>query len=309
MKIIKNGVTHRNGSGFVKFVAQESEDMYHLYNLIRSGDVIEGSTVRNVVKETASGSVKNRMHMKVRLQVDKIEFDAEQCSLRINGRNVQENEYIKMGQYHTLELELHHPYTLEKEFWDRLHLDSLYTAADQDRKAELLCVVVDEGLSHICLVTNNMTITKARIEKSFPKKNNDNYIKVKNKFFNEIYEQFRKHCDFNRIKVVVIGSPGYWNTDLYTYMLEQSAKAHHQRCSASGSASSGAGESGDREAGSSSSSSNTDGGSGGGGSGQLLLHKHKNRVVLCHSSSARKGGLIIGQAKSHCIATLICTDT
>jgi len=171
MRIVKNAVAERNGSGYIKFVAQESEDMYHLYNIINTGDVIEGSTVRNVVKETATGSVKNRMHLKVKLSVEKVEFDSEQCSLRINGRNVQENEHIKMGQYHTIELELNQPYTLEKDLWDRLHLDCLREAADPGRKAELLCVVVDEGLSHICLVTSNMTITKARIEKSFPKKN------------------------------------------------------------------------------------------------------------------------------------------
>lgn len=171
MRILKNGVSGRNASGFIKFVAEDGEDMYHLYNIIAAGDVIEGSTVRNVVKETATGSVKNRMHMKVKLQVEKVEFDAEQGSLRINGRNVQENEHIKMGQYHTLELELNFTYSLEKGLWDRLHLDCLKEAADPGRKAEVLCVVVDEGLCHICLVTSNMTITKARIEKTFPKKN------------------------------------------------------------------------------------------------------------------------------------------
>ena len=44
--------------------------------------------------------------MKLKIKVERIEFDAEQCSLRLNGRNVEENEFVKMGQYHTIDLEI-----------------------------------------------------------------------------------------------------------------------------------------------------------------------------------------------------------
>lgn len=60
-------------------------------------------------------------HMKLRLTitVESIEFDSEQCSLRLNGRNSAENEFVKLGQYHTLELEIGHPICIEKECWVR----------------------------------------------------------------------------------------------------------------------------------------------------------------------------------------------
>jgi hypothetical protein len=32
--------------------------------------------------------------MRVSIKVEKVEFDAEQCSLRLNGVNVKESEYI-----------------------------------------------------------------------------------------------------------------------------------------------------------------------------------------------------------------------
>lgn len=35
--------------GFVKVQAEEEEDMYHLFNLIAKGDVLEASTIRNVI--------------------------------------------------------------------------------------------------------------------------------------------------------------------------------------------------------------------------------------------------------------------
>ncbi len=49
--------------------------------------------------------------------MERIEFDVEQSSLRLNGRNVEENEHLKMGQYHTLELEIGHPVGIEKDCW------------------------------------------------------------------------------------------------------------------------------------------------------------------------------------------------
>ena len=48
MRIIKKGIAHRNGEGFVRLQADEPEDMYHLYNLICEGDVVRADTIRNV---------------------------------------------------------------------------------------------------------------------------------------------------------------------------------------------------------------------------------------------------------------------
>ena len=48
MRIIKKGIAHRNGEGFVRLQADEPEDMYHLYNLICEGDIVRADTIRNV---------------------------------------------------------------------------------------------------------------------------------------------------------------------------------------------------------------------------------------------------------------------
>lgn len=65
------------------------------------------------------------MRLNLKLEVQRVEFDPDQCSLRINGINMEENEHIKLGQYHTLEVECHYNYTLTKSLWDDLHI-SMY---------------------------------------------------------------------------------------------------------------------------------------------------------------------------------------
>ena len=66
-------------------------------------------------------SCKNHQ-LRLTIEVVKVEFDAEQCSLRLNGINRKENEHIKLGQHHTIELELNRPVHIHKENWDSVDL-------------------------------------------------------------------------------------------------------------------------------------------------------------------------------------------
>jgi len=50
MRIIKNQIVAKNGSGFVHLQAEQPEDMWHLYNLIAKDDSVRSTTVRNVSK-------------------------------------------------------------------------------------------------------------------------------------------------------------------------------------------------------------------------------------------------------------------
>lgn len=119
--------------------------------------------------------------MSLKIRVERIEFDSEQCSLRLNGRNVSENEHVKMGQYHTLDIEREHPFSLEKECWDSVYLQQLDEACDPSSKAELAAVVMQEGLANLCLITSAMTLIKATVQHNVTKRN---HVSTYNKFFN-----------------------------------------------------------------------------------------------------------------------------
>lgn len=135
--------------------------------------------------------------LRLTIEVVKVEFDAEQCSLRLNGINRKENEHIKLGQHHTIELELNRPVHIHKENWDSVDLvrntitavyaslviyvsssmilspyaqDVLEDAGDPTKKAEIAAVVLQEGLASICLVKSSLTKVCAKIERTMPKK-------------------------------------------------------------------------------------------------------------------------------------------
>ena len=100
----------------------------------------------------------------------KVEFDAEQFSLRVNGTNVEENEHIKLGQHHTVDITIGKAFTIEKDCWDSIFLQRLNDCADPSKRAEVAAIVMQEGIANICLITSYMTVTIARIQKSISKK-------------------------------------------------------------------------------------------------------------------------------------------
>lgn len=62
------------------------------------GDVFVSFIVRRVQTESATGSVSsNKVRTTLAIAVEGIEFDTQACMLRIKGRNVEENQYVKVA--------------------------------------------------------------------------------------------------------------------------------------------------------------------------------------------------------------------
>ncbi len=52
---------------------------------------------RKVQTETVTGSTSsNKVRTTLTVQVEAIDFDTQACVLRVKGRNIQENQYVKV---------------------------------------------------------------------------------------------------------------------------------------------------------------------------------------------------------------------
>ncbi|KAH9376655.1 hypothetical protein HPB48_005866 [Haemaphysalis longicornis] len=132
---------------------------------------IEKDGSGKVTTESATGSTgSNRVRTTLVICIESIDFDTQACVLRVKGRNIAENQYVKMGAYHTLDLEMNRKFTLAKSHWDSVHLERLDLACDPTQHADLAAVVMQEGLAHLCLVTSSMTLVRAKIDVSIPRK-------------------------------------------------------------------------------------------------------------------------------------------
>lgn len=76
----------------------EPEDIWHAYNLIVPGDQVRCTTVRKVQNESATGSsTSSRVRTVLTIAVETIDFDTQAGVLRLKGRNIVENPYVKVG--------------------------------------------------------------------------------------------------------------------------------------------------------------------------------------------------------------------
>lgn len=55
-------------------------------------------SLRKVQNESATGSsTSNRIRTTLTISVETIDFDTQACMLRLKGRNIEENQYVKVG--------------------------------------------------------------------------------------------------------------------------------------------------------------------------------------------------------------------
>merc|ERR1712212_1234595 len=100
-------------------------------------------------------------------------------------------------------------------------------ATDPGRLADLAAVIMQEGLAQVCLVTSCMTITRAKIDVSIPRKRRGDcsqHEKGLNKFYDQVVQAILRHVNFDVAKAVLIASPGFVRQQFFDYMYQQAVK-------------------------------------------------------------------------------------
>uniref|UniRef100_A0A5S6QLD3 Protein pelota homolog n=1 Tax=Trichuris muris TaxID=70415 RepID=A0A5S6QLD3_TRIMR len=226
MKLIKKDF-YKDGAGYVTLLPEETEDMWHAYNLIQQKDNLRASAVRKVTNESSTGSTSSyRVRTSLTVAVERVDFDSQTGALHIKGRNIEENQYVKLGAYHTLDLELNRKFTIFKSCWDVVHMERIEEACNVAQHADLGAVVMQDGLAHVCLITPSMTIVRAKIDLSIPRKRRfdaGQHDKGLTKFYGAVMQAIVRHFDFNVIKCVLVASPGFVREQFCKYMFEKAA--------------------------------------------------------------------------------------
>lgn len=210
----------------VTLCPMDGEDMWHVYNIVSLGDHVTATAIRKVVKESATSVQSQRVRLTLTIKVLGIDFDPDDCSVRLSGRNVGENRHVQLGAHHTVELEPHRNFSVQKARWDTIFLERLDTACNPVKQAQVAAVVMQQGLAHVCLITSHMTLVRAKLEKAIPKKRADGkaYKVHVRKFFEMVLQSMAKEIDFALVKVVIIASPGYVKDDFFKYLMEEAGK-------------------------------------------------------------------------------------
>ncbi|XP_068610611.1 protein pelota homolog [Brachionichthys hirsutus] len=227
MKLLHKDI-EKDNAGQVTLMPEEAEDMWHTYNLLQVGDSLRASTIRKVQTESATGSVgSSRVRTTLTLCVETIDFDSQACQLRVKGTNLEENQYVKMGAYHTIELELNRKFTLAKKSWDSVVLERIDQACDVTQKADVAAVVMQEGLANLVLVTPAMTLLRAKVEVTIPRKRRGSctqHDKALERFYEAVMQAILRHISFDVVKCILVASPGFVKDQFITYIFREAVR-------------------------------------------------------------------------------------
>ena len=92
---------------------------------------------------------------------------------------------------------------------------------------------MEEGIANIFVVTQHKTMLKQKIEKAIAKTTKFNANKKSsqsNKFFDSVLQALEKSftgenaCYFQKVRCVVIGSPGFVKENFYNYLKDAQQK-------------------------------------------------------------------------------------
>lgn len=167
--------------------------------------------------------------MTLTIRVTSIDFDSHAGELHVSGRIANENKFVKVGAYHTLDLELHRNFTIEKnDGWDSIALEVVREAVREDKEGTIPAVVMQEGIANICLITENQTILKQRVEVTIPKKRQGrsaDHDKGLTRFYQTVFETLTRHVDITEPRPLLLASPGFIAEGFKAFIIEHATKS------------------------------------------------------------------------------------
>ena len=229
MRLVKQAI-ERDGSGTITLHPEEPEDMWFTYNLIREGDLLRASALRRVTTESATGSTSStRVHMNLVISVTALDFDMQAAELHVSGRIIEETKYTKVGQFHTLDLELNRNFTLEKkDGWDSVAKALVREACDPVKSADVWAVVMQEGLANIAVLTGQRTVHRQKIEMTVPKKRGTgrqaDHDKGMERFFQTTLDTLLRQIDLSEPKPILLASPGFVAQGFLKFSMDYATK-------------------------------------------------------------------------------------
>lgn len=130
--------------GEIKLQIEIADDLWHLYNIVRPGDLVFAATYRRDEAKSdklrAERTEKKRMTLGIR--VEKMEFHEFDNRLRILG--VIEDGPQDVGSYHTLAMEEGEWISIIKKQWTDTDLDRVKRSVDDAKKPTIIFVSLEQ---------------------------------------------------------------------------------------------------------------------------------------------------------------------
>lgn len=197
--------------GLVKIYITDIEDLWYLSNLIDPGDFLKAKTTRKIKIGDSENAKIDKKTVTLKIEAEQIDYDQENNALRVNGRIQEAPEFIPLGNYHALALEVGTEFTLEKPNWLTYQKQKLQEAA-QKKYSYLLCLM-DREEALFALTQKSGYKILLELKGDVPKKGRDH--EVKKDFYEEIITVLDVYSGRHNPEHIILASPAFYKEDLY----------------------------------------------------------------------------------------------
>lgn len=199
----------------VEIVPDSTEDLWHLQYVIESGDLLAAETDRRIQRDDDrlrdTGGQRESIH--VTLRVDSVEFHRFSDRLRVGGEIVEASREDQLGHHHTINLEVHDAFELEKTFksdqWERLE-----EAQSATGDPAVVVVTIEEGRADFFDVEAHGPEHRTTIVTGSGKRSGTSERAA-------LYDEIASILSRDDSDAVVLAGPGFVKGDVKSVLLER----------------------------------------------------------------------------------------
>ncbi len=207
--------------GEIKLIPENLDDLWHLKFIIEPGDIVFALTKRVRESSDKLRSDKEKVTVRLGIEVEKVEFHKFANRLRITGKIVAG---IEDSGYHTINIPVGKELSIIKEEWKEEQLKRIREAEEASKKPEIVIVTIEEGEAVIGVVRQWGVEEISNVRMSYGKESSQRM-----EFFAEILRQLES-IDF---KYLVIAGPGFAKEDFAQFVKDKKPDWNVVTCDAS----------------------------------------------------------------------------
>ncbi len=204
MKIVEENL--RGKKGEIKLIPESLDDLWHLKYIIEPKDVVYSWTKRVRESNDKLRSDKEKVTVRLGVEVEKVEFHRFANRLRITGKIV---EGVEDSGYHTLNITVGKELSVIKE-WKDEQLKRLKIATQ--KRPEVVIVTIEEGEAVVGIVREWGVEEVFDVRRSYGKESGERM-----EFFHEVMRQLES-LEFNYL---VVAGPGFTKEDFAKFLKEK----------------------------------------------------------------------------------------
>ncbi len=218
MKLVFKDLKH----GEVKLIAENLDDIWHLYNIVNEGDLVRAMTFRT---DDQSGDDKKRSkksekkRMKLGIRVSEVKFHEFSDRLRIHG-TIEEGPQ-ELGSFHTINItaDKMDALSIVKEKWEYHHLKRIDEAVKESKQPIVTFVSIDDDSATVAVLRQSGVQWIADVDSKRSGKMYEDKKIDSNEYFGEVLSIVKNNMTENS-GLIVIG-PGFTREHFVRYSREK----------------------------------------------------------------------------------------